>query len=97
MMRKGCEGLGNAFKDMIGNHRLLERLENDLRQHKLSHAYIIEGADGYGKHMLARRIAAALECQQREQEHSPLPCGVCSTCRKILADGAHVQRFRQRR
>lgn len=74
-----------AFEDILGNHRLRERLENDIRADRLSHAYILEGADGFGKHMLASRIAAALECERKTEEDKTIPCGVCPPCKKILS------------
>ncbi len=74
-----------AFTDVVGNRRLCERLCADLTQKKLSHAYIIEGKKGFGKHMLALRIAAALSCEKVNDPTSPLPCGLCPSCKKILS------------
>jgi hypothetical protein len=73
------------FDDMIGNDRLRERLGNDVRQDKLLHAYVLEGAEGFGKHTLALRIAAALACENKEIPNAPLPCRSCPACRKILS------------
>lgn len=73
-----------SFTDIVGNRSLCERLCNDLTEKKLSHAYIIEGKKGFGKHMLAMRIAAALSCSA-EDRSAPLPCNVCPSCKKILS------------
>lgn len=73
-----------AFTDVVGNDALRLRLRDDLLSGKLSHAYILEGADGSGKHMLAMRIAAALACEERDDPSKPLPCLTCPSCRKIL-------------
>lgn len=73
-----------AFTDVVGNDPLRLRLRDDLLSGKLSHAYILEGADGSGKHMLATRIAAALSCEERDDPSKPLPCLTCPSCRKIL-------------
>lgn len=75
----------SAFDDMLGNERLRERLANDIHAGRLSHAYIIEGADGLGKHTLALRIAAALACEHRGSADDTIPCRTCAACRKILS------------
>ena len=74
-----------VFTDVIGNPSLRERLGADVLDGKLSHAYLIEGARGSGKHMLALRIAAALACENRDDAQKPLPCLHCPACRKILS------------
>lgn len=73
-----------SFPDIVGNRRLCARLEADLTGGTLSHAYVLEGAKGTGKHTLALRIAAALACEHRDDKSSPLPCMRCAACRKIL-------------
>lgn len=74
-----------AFTDMIGNVALRERLRDDLQSGTLSHAYILEGAAGTGKHLLTSRIAAALSCERKNDPSAPLPCRECPSCRKILS------------
>lgn len=74
-----------AFSDVVGNEALCARLLSDLTQGRLSHAYIIEGASGTGKHTLALRIAAALACERASDPNVPLPCHSCTSCRKILS------------
>ena len=74
-----------AFGDILGNLRLRERLGDNIRSDKLLHAYILEGAEGFGKHMLALRMAAALECENKKQPGSSIPCLTCPACRKILS------------
>ena len=70
---------------VVGNDALRARLGEELSRGAISHAYIIEGASGSGKHTLAREIATALSCEHRTQNGLPLPCGICATCRKIMA------------
>ncbi len=74
----------SAFEDMVGNDALRRRLGEDILAGRLSHAYIIEGKHGSGKHMLALRIAAALACEGRPA-NAALPCRSCAACRKILS------------
>ncbi len=75
----------DAFPGVIGNDRLRRHLRDDILSSRFSHAYILEGAAGRGKHTLALQIAAALSCEKKNADGTPLPCGVCPTCRKILS------------
>ncbi len=80
--------MATAFSDIAGNDALKSRLASDIRAATLSHAYIIEGPRGSGKHTLARQIAAALSCEHKGDPTSPLPCKVCLSCRKILENNS---------
>lgn len=70
--------------DVVANERLRARLGDELSIGKLSHAYILLGERGSGKHTLALHIAAALACERQSDASSPLPCKTCPACRKIL-------------
>ncbi len=74
-----------AFPDLVGNRALAARLDGEIRSGKLSHAYILAGPAGSGKHTLALRIAMALSCENRKIPGAPLPCMTCPSCRKILS------------
>ncbi|MBQ9152023.1 MAG: DNA polymerase III subunit [Clostridia bacterium] len=50
---------------VIGNRALMERLDRDIRAGQLSHAYILDGRVGSGRHTVARHICAAIACQNR--------------------------------
>ena len=52
-----------VFTDVVANTRLRARIGADLQAGTLSHAYILEGAAGTGKHTVALRIAAAIACE----------------------------------
>ncbi|MBP3369439.1 MAG: hypothetical protein J6L85_01695 [Clostridia bacterium] len=69
---------------IIGNQSLKQRLCNDILSGSLSHAYIIEGANGSGRHTIAMMTAAALACEAKNDISSPIPCLECNSCRKIL-------------
>ncbi len=83
-----------AFDALIGNDVLRERLATDVREGKLSHAYIIEGAHGCGKRTFARELCAALACTDRKSGR--IPCGGCLACRKVAEgkcpDVIHIER-----
>ena len=50
---------------IVGNRDLLARLGRDIRAGVLSHAYIIDGREGSGRHTLARHICMSLACHNR--------------------------------
>ena len=67
--------------NIVGNKALRERLYTDITSGTLSHAYIIEGKSGSGRHTLAKNILSALACTGNGDA---LPCGECKNCRDIL-------------
>ena len=67
---------------LAGNSRIKEQLSQ--RERGLSHAYIISGPAGSGRHTLARLLAAAMLCTSRGEK----PCGTCAHCVKA-AKGLH--------
>ena len=71
---------------IIANDSLRYRLCSDIINGRFSHAYIIEGVRGSGKHTLAKLTAAALACEAKEDNSLPLPCMRCQSCRKIMQD-----------
>ena len=76
------------FDTMVGNRELLARLGHDIDNGLLSHAYIIEGPLGSGRHTLVRNVAAALSCEMRGRSGAKSPCGECRNCKKILSDSS---------
>ncbi len=82
MYRKVAQVLERLGKNLIvGNDKLCTRLYSDIRSKSLSHAYIIEGARGSGRHTLAYAITSALACTGE----TALPCLECKNCRDIFA------------
>ncbi len=78
----------NFFRNLIGNERLKNIMEADIKKGRCAHAYIIEGPYGSGKHTAALDICAAISCENRESGDLPLPCGECESCRKILSSSS---------
>lgn len=73
-----------TMPQIVGNERLRRRLGDDVLSGTLSHAYLLEGPVGSGKHTISRLLAASLACERKHDENTPLPCGECLSCRKIL-------------
>ena len=53
----------NRFSEIIGQDIIVSHLQNALRTGGVSHAYILNGAKGSGRHMIARSFSAALLCE----------------------------------
>lgn len=75
--------MASYFDRLVGNDALRHRLGDEFSRNAFSHAYIIEGPRGSGKHTLAGEIAKATACLNRHGTH--VPCGSCKFCRKIEA------------
>ena len=72
----------SIFDKLIGNEELKNTLATQIRERKFLHAYIIEGAKGTGKHLVAKLASCAIMCRDKENA----PCGKCDFCRKIMND-----------
>ena len=73
-----------AMTDIIGNAGLRRRLCDDIINGTSSHAYILAGPHGSGRHTIALRYAAALACENKNTDGEALPCMHCPSCKKIL-------------
>ena len=76
----------DKFSEIIGQDIIVSHLQNALRTGGVSHAYILNGAKGSGRHMIARSFSAALLCENPRQEGDLLePCGECLSCIQAAA------------
>lgn len=66
-----------GFEDILGQEAIIKHFNDAISTGKISHAYILAGEEGSGKHLLASRCAAALLCPD---EGPCRPCGNCSSC-----------------
>lgn len=71
------------FADVVGQDAVVTTLRNAIAQNRLAQAYLFCGPRGTGKTSLARILAKALNCTQREKESEP--CGSCRSCQEITS------------
>lgn len=69
------------LSQLAGNRRIKDQLSLRQESRGLSHAYIICGPVGSGRHTLARLVSQAMLC---EAPAAHRPCGSCGPCKKIL-------------
>ncbi len=71
------------FPRLLGNEETKVRIGRAIESGRLPHAFLIGGPSGSGKSTLATEMAAAINCLEKNNQSSPLPCGRCSCCRRI--------------
>lgn len=67
------------FREVIGQHKVKERLINTVRENRISHAQLFLGPEGSGNLALAIAYAQYIACSDRQENDS---CGVCPSCLK---------------
>ena len=70
---------------LAGNRVLKTQLSQQEEGRGLSHAYILSGPAGSGKHTLARLLCGAMLCTAPVERR---PCGRCGPNRKLSTDFA---------
>lgn len=73
-----------VFEDIIGQSHITETLKNQIKNDRVSHAYLFCGTRGTGKTTAAKVLSRAINC---ENPKDGSPCNECDICRGIL-DGS---------
>ena len=82
----------SGFKDVVGHKDIIQYIQNAVEQDKVSHAYILNGAKGSGKKMLAKLFAMTLQCENSQSE----PCGECRSCRQADSGNQPIKPYSNR-
>ncbi len=70
----------HVFSDIVGQEHVTSTLSNELKEGKISHAYLFNGSRGTGKTTCARILAKAVNCLN---PHDGNPCNECEMCKGI--------------
>jgi len=70
-----------TFADVVGQDHITGTLANALERDRVAHALVFSGIRGVGKTTVARLIARALNCENREGVE---PCNKCGPCLDAL-------------
>jgi DNA polymerase-3 subunit delta' len=73
-----------SFSDLQDQKAVAGQLHRSLQRGRLAHAYLFTGPRGSGKEIMARTLAKALNCTEKEHDS----CDHCDSCRRI-DEGAH--------
>ena len=70
-----------TFDSIVGQENVTKILKNQIKNQKISHAYIFSGTRGTGKTSAAKIFARAINCLN---PHDGEPCNECEVCKNIL-------------
>jgi DNA polymerase-3 subunit delta' len=72
------------FENILGQQKIKEVLSNQIKNNKISHAYIFMGQNGVGRRLVSIEFAKILNCITNDFSKTDIgACGECSSCKKI--------------
>lgn len=69
-----------VFSDVYGQDHVTSTLRNEIKNGRISHAYLFTGSRGTGKTTCAKILAKAVNC---ENNTTGEPCNECEVCRGL--------------
>lgn len=76
----------HSFDGIIGQETIVKSLRNQSQTNQFFNLYILEGQYGSGKTTMARILALASNCEQKDENGNP--CLACDYCRAILSSNS---------
>ncbi len=73
-----------TFDEVVGQQYVVRSIKNAVKEGKVGHAYLFCGPRGTGKTSMARLLARAVNCENKENA----PCGKCENCLAAV-NGTH--------
>lgn len=70
-----------TFDSMVGQENVTKILKNQIKNGKISHAYLFSGTRGTGKTSAAKVFSRAINCLNPKDGE---PCNECDVCKNIL-------------
>ena len=69
-----------VFSDVYGQDHVTSTLQNEIKNGRVSHAYLFTGSRGTGKTTCAKILAKAVNCENNVNGE---PCNECEVCRGL--------------
>ncbi len=73
-----------TFLEVVGQEHITKTLKNQIKSHRIAHAYLFNGPRGTGKTSVAKILSRAINCLNNIDGD---PCNECENCKGII-DGS---------